>query len=63
MQCTTNRFHTMTPLHIALGYLLVKLHPLTQDQEPVYPYSATFTSAVLHIVAREILEVSRDSSS
>lgn len=51
----------MTPLHIALGYILVKLHPLTQDQEPVYPYSATFTSAVLHIVAREVLEVGAEA--
>jgi hypothetical protein len=50
------------PLSLALACLLVKLHPLSQDGEPVYPYSATFTAAILHVVSREVFEVSKPLS-
>jgi hypothetical protein len=58
---TTLHPHSL-PLYLALSSLLVKLNPLSQDREPLYPYSATFSAAILHIVAREVFEVSYHSA-
>ncbi|ORX36306.1 anaphase-promoting complex subunit 5-domain-containing protein [Kockovaella imperatae] len=45
------------PLHLALAYLLVRVHPINSEGAPINIYSAAFISSILQLVAREIYEV------
>lgn len=45
--------------NLALAYLAVRIFPLNAARRPISIYSSGFTTAVLEIVGREMLEVSR----
>nr|XP_031863098.1 uncharacterized protein CI109_001576 [Kwoniella shandongensis]KAA5530170.1 hypothetical protein CI109_001576 [Kwoniella shandongensis] len=47
----------MLPLHLALGWIIVRVFPLNDDCQPLPVYSPLFTANILRIVAREVLEV------
>jgi len=45
------------PLHVILALLVIKVFPINADREPVPTYTATFTSSMLKVIAREVFEV------
>ncbi|KAK8861418.1 hypothetical protein IAR55_002237 [Kwoniella newhampshirensis] len=47
----------LLPLHLALGWIIVRVFPLNDDCQPLPVYSQLFTANVLRIIAREVLEV------
>lgn len=48
----------LLPLHLALAWIIIRVFPINSDLQSLLVYSSQFTQKVLHIVAREILDVS-----
>lgn len=51
----------LLPLHLALAWIIIRVFPINSDLQSLPVYSSQFTQKVLHIVAREILDVSVQS--
>ncbi|WVO20114.1 uncharacterized protein IAS62_001405 [Cryptococcus decagattii] len=47
----------LLPLHLALAWIIIRVFPINSDLQSLPVYSSQFTQKVLHIVAREILDV------
>ncbi|KAL0252421.1 hypothetical protein I308_101812 [Cryptococcus tetragattii IND107] len=47
----------LLPLHLALAWIIIRVFPINSDLQSLLVYSSQFTQKVLHIVAREILDV------
>lgn len=52
----------LLPLHLALAWIIIRVFPINNDLQSLPVYSSQFTQRVLHIVAREILDVSVHSN-
>lgn len=52
----------LLPLHLALAWIIIRVFPINIDLQSLPVYSSQFTQRVLHIVAREILDVSVHSN-
>ncbi|WVO18050.1 hypothetical protein L204_105748 [Cryptococcus depauperatus] len=50
----------LLPLHIALGWIIIRTFPIGAECQYIQVYSLQFTQRILQIVAREVLEVATE---